>query len=196
VLYNPVYRPSLIKPKWAPPTFLFSGALEERTLVDPYAVTARVWELAEPLVLAGGLELVDVQFRPESGRVVLRLLMDRPAGGVTLEELARVSRELGDVLDAHDAVPGRYHLECSSPGLNRPLVREPHYRRAIGQRVRVQTRELIGERRRFRGTLEAVSSEGITLREGDASSVFVPFPAIERANVEHEFTRPTGPRAA
>ena len=57
------------------------------------AVTRRVWELAEPLVLGAGLELVDVQYRPEGGRLVLRLLIDRPEGGVTIDELARVSRE-------------------------------------------------------------------------------------------------------
>ena len=47
-------------------------------------------------------------------------MIDRLTGGVTIDELARVSREIGDLLDAHDAVPGRYNLECSSPGLNRP----------------------------------------------------------------------------
>src|SRR6185369_11695175 len=113
--------------------------------MDRSAVTQRVWELAEPLALATGLELVDVQYRPESGRIVLRLLLDRPDGRVTLDELTRVSRELGDVLDAHDAVPGRYHLECSSPGVNRPLLREAHFRRARGEheRVRVRTRDPI-----------------------------------------------------
>src|SRR5437762_14340732 len=101
--------------------------------MDRSAVTQRVWELAEPLALGGGVELVDVQYRPEGGRVVLRLLLDRPEGGVTLDELTRVSRELGDLLDAHDAVPGRYQLECSSPGINRPLLREAHFRRVLGR---------------------------------------------------------------
>ena len=100
--------------------------------MDPSAVTRRVWELAEPLALGAGLELVDVQYRPEGGRLVLRLLIDRPDGGVTVDELARISRELGDVLDAHDTVPGRYQLECSSPGVNRPLLREAHFHRALG----------------------------------------------------------------
>ena len=94
--------------------------------MDRSAVTQRVWDLAEPVALARGLELVDVQFRPEGGRTVLRLLVDRPEGGVTLDALSGLSRELGDLLDVHDAVPGRYHLECSSPGLNRPLLRETH----------------------------------------------------------------------
>jgi ribosome maturation factor RimP len=162
--------------------------------MDRSAVTQRVWELSEPLALAAGLELVDVQFRPEAGRTVLRLLIDRPEGGVTLDELARVSRELGDVLDAHDAVPGRYNLECSSPGLNRPLVREAHFRRAVGRRVRVRTRELLGDRRQFRGVLEDVTAEGVRVVDAGVAT-FVPFDAIDKANVEYDFPRPAGPHA-
>ncbi|MFN8545871.1 MAG: ribosome maturation factor RimP [Candidatus Binatia bacterium] len=163
--------------------------------MDRSAVTQRVWELAEPLALARGLELWDVQFRPEGGRVVVRVLLDRSEGGVTLDDLTRVSRELGDVLDAHEAVPGRYHLECSSPGLDRPLVRESHFRRAVGQRVSVRSREPIAGRRGFHGTLEAVTDRGITLRDPDVGAVDVDFAAIEKANMEFEFARPAGPSA-
>ena len=161
--------------------------------MDRSVVTQRVCELAEPVAMAMGLELVDVQYRPEAGRVVLRLLIDRPEGGVTLDQLARVSRELGDVLDAHDAVPGRYQLECSSPGVNRPLLREPHFRRAIGQRVRVQTRAPIAGRRNFRGTLEAVTPEAVTLHDAGQEPVVIALGDIEKANVDFDFGRPAGP---
>ena len=161
--------------------------------MDRSAVTQRVWDLAEPLALAAGLELVDVQYRPEAGRTVLRLLIDRPAGGVTLDELARVSRELADVLDVHDTVPGRYHLECSSPGVNRPLVRPPHFERAVGARVRVQTRAPIDGRRRFRGQLVAARPDGITVADADVGPVSIPLTEVEKANIEHDFSRPAGP---
>src|SRR5437870_3953599 len=161
--------------------------------MQPSAVAQRVWELAEPLALALGLELVDVQYRPEAGRMMLRLLVDRPAGGITLDELARVSRELSDLLDAHDAVPGRFYLECSSPGVNRPLLREAHFRRALGERVRVQTRAPIGARRHFRGTLEAVTAEEITLHDPDAGRVAVPLAASDKPRVDYDFSRPAGP---
>jgi ribosome maturation factor RimP len=164
--------------------------------MDSSAVTQRIWELAEPVALAAGLELVDVQYRPEGGRLVLRLLLDRPDGGVTLDEITRTARELGDVLDAHDPVPGRYHLECSSPGLNRPLVREAHYARAVGKQVRVRTREPLNARRQFRGRLASVSPDGVTVVEQGDVSAFIPFAAIERANVEYEFPRPGGPARA
>jgi ribosome maturation factor RimP len=163
--------------------------------MDRSAVTQRVWELAEPVTLAAGLELVDVQYRPEGGRVVLRLLIDRPGGGVTLDELAAVSRELGDLLDGHDAVPGRYQLECSSPGLNRPLLREAHFHRALGLRVRVRTHDLLGDRRQFRGTVEEVTPDGVRIADPDAATVFIPFAAIDRANVDYEFARPARARA-
>ncbi len=160
--------------------------------MDRSAVAQRVWELAEPLALAAGLEVVDVQYRPEGGRQVLRLLIDRPEGGVTLDQLSAVSRELGDVLDAHDAVPGRYQLECSSPGVNRPLVRPAHWARAVGQRVRVRTRTPIDGRRQFHGTLDAATDDSAVVQDPDAGRVEIPLADVEKANTECDFSRPTG----
>jgi len=161
--------------------------------MDRATVTRRVWELSEPVVSAAGLELVDVQYRPEGGRLVLRLLIDRTGGRVTLDELARVSRELGDVLDAHDAVTGRYHLECSSPGVDRPLVRPEHFRRAIGQRVHVRTHEALAGRRQFHGVLDAVADDAITVRDPDAGVVSIGLASIDRARIQFEFPRPARP---
>ncbi len=158
--------------------------------MDWTAVAQRVWALAEPVVVTAGLELVDVQCRPEGGRTIVRLLIDRPAGGVTVDELARISRELGHLFDAHDAVPGRYNLECSSPGLNRPLIKPDHFRRAIGQRVYVRVRTPVDGRRQFRGTLAEVADDGVTIEDPDAGRVGLPFAELERANVEYDFSRP------
>src|SRR5882724_1531009 len=101
-------------------------------------VAERVWEIAEPLVVQEGLEIVDVEFRRENRGMILRLFLDRE-GGVGLDDLTRVSRQLGDLLDVHDTVPGRYLLECSSPGIDRRLRRPDHFRRYIGKAVRVRT---------------------------------------------------------
>jgi ribosome maturation factor RimP len=158
--------------------------------MDRAAITQRIWGLAEPVVVTAGLELVDVQYRPEGGRAVLRLLIDRPTGGVTIDELARISRELGHLLDAHDAVPGRYNLECSSPGLNRPLVKPEHFRRAAGQRVYVKMRNPIAGRRQFRGVLADTAADAATIDDPDAGRVVLPLADVERANIEHDFTRP------
>jgi len=161
--------------------------------MDRATVTRRVWELSEPVASAAGLELIDVQYRPEGGRLILRVLIDRPEGGVTLDELARVSRELGDVLDAHDAVSGRYHLECSSPGVNRPLVRPEHFRRAVGERVHVRIHEPIAGRRQFHGVLEAATDDTVTVHDPDAGVVSLALGSIERASIQFDFPRPARP---
>jgi len=158
--------------------------------MDWSAVAQRVWELAEPVVVTAGLELVDVQYRPEGGRAVLRLLIDRPSGGVTIDELARVSREVGHLLDAHDAVPGRYHLECSSPGLNRPLIKPEHFRRAVGQRVSVRMRGPVQGRRQFKGVLTGVDGATAVVDDPDAGQVALAFADVERAHIEYDFSRP------
>ena len=147
-------------------------------------VAERVWEIAEPLVTHEGLEMVDVEFRRENRGLVLRLFLDRE-GGVSLDDLSRVSRQLGDVLDAHDAVPGTYTLEVSSPGINRRLRRPDHFRRYIGRRVRVRTVMPRDDRRVFVGLLHAVESDGIVMSLPDGNHV-IPFTEIAQANYEAE----------
>ncbi len=154
--------------------------------IDPK--TARVWEIAEPIALELGLELVDVEHRREGRGAVLRLLIDKPGGGVTLEELTAVSRQVSDVLDVReDAVPGAYTLEVSSPGVNRPLTRPSHFPAFVGKRVHVKTRTAIGDRHSFRGVLAAAGPDRITVMSDDRESHEIPFDAIARANYQHEF---------
>ena len=147
-------------------------------------VAERVWEIAEPLVTHEGLEMVDVEYRRESRGMVLRLYLDR-VGGVSLDDLTRVSQQLGDVLDAHDAVPGSYILEVSSPGINRRLRRPDHFRRYLGKRVRVRTTVPVNGRRDFVGNLESVDADGIVL-EAAGSTHPIRFVEIGRANYEPE----------
>ena len=146
----------------------------------------RVWQVAEPLITDQGMEIVDIDYRREGRGHVLRFYLDREVGGVTVEELAKLSRRLGDVVDVHDLVPSRYTLEVSSPGINRRLRQPAHFRRYIGKRVRVRTLELRDGRRSFVGTLRAVEDRGIVIEAGEAD-LFVPFDDIAQANYEHEF---------
>ena len=147
-------------------------------------VAERVWEIAEPLVVHEGLEMVDVEFCRESRGMVLRLYLDR-TGGISLDDLTRVSRQLGDVLDAHDAVPGSYMLEVSSPGINRRLRRPDHFRRYLGKKVRVRTALPVDGRRDFVGVLQSVDADGILLEAGGLSHA-IRFAEIGRANYEPE----------
>lgn len=155
---------------------------------------AGVWEVVEPVALAAGLELVDIEHRRERRGTVLRLLLDEP-GGVSLDALSAVSRQVSDVLDVReDLVSGPYTLEVSSPGVNRPLTRPAHFEAFVGKRVHVRTRTAVGERHSFRGVLEAVSDSGVVVRCEDRQEHSIPFANIARANYEHEFSPPVGGR--
>lgn len=148
------------------------------------SVVQQVWHLAEPLVSQEGMEIVDVEFRRENHGMVLRLYIDRD-GGVNLDALSRVSRQLGDVLDANEAVPGKYTLEVSSPGIYRRLRRPDHFARYIGKRVRIRAVAPLEGRRSFLGTLIAVDSEAVDVAEA-GGTYRIRFADIAQANYEPE----------
>jgi ribosome maturation factor RimP len=150
------------------------------------SVVKRVWEVTEPLITHEGLEIVDIDYQLEGRGMMLRFYLDRGEGGVTLDDLAPLSRRIGDVLDVHDVVPGRYVLEVSSPGINRRLRRPDHFRRYIGQRVRVRTVVPLAGRKSFVGDLQSVAADGIVVATG-ADTQFIQFDDIARANYEHRF---------
>jgi ribosome maturation factor RimP len=154
-------------------------------------IIRHVTALVSPLVEEEGIELWGVDFRSEAGRWVLRLTLDR-VGGISLDELTRVHRQLGDLLDAHDPVPWRYTLEISSPGINRPLLRPSHYQRYLGKRVRIQTRQVQHGRRVFVGTLDEVGETQVGLIDGDVGKVWIAWDDILKATTEHEFPVPGG----
>ncbi len=135
------------------------------------------------------MEIVDIDYRREGRGMMLRFYLDRPEGGVTLDDLAPMSRVLGDVIEAHDVVPGRYVLEVSSPGINRRLRRPKHFREFVGKRIRVRTVEQQDGRRSFLGSLSTVGEDGIEL-EVDDGLRFFRFEEIAQANYEHEFGGP------
>ena len=149
----------------------------------------RVWQLAAPLAANEGLEIVDIELKPEGGRGgrVLRVYMDKE-GGPSLEELSRVSRGLSGLLDEHDdVVDGAYTLEVSSPGINRPLKRPEDFSRFVGKQIRVRTRDMINGRRAFLGELLEVSAEKIALRQ-DGARWEIPFSQIDKSNYEHDWS--------
>lgn len=145
-----------------------------------------VMDLVEPIASDRGLDLVDVEYQPHGRRSVLRLYLDRP-GGISLDDLAEVSREVSDVLDAHDAVPGQYTLECSSPGINRRLRRPEDFARFCGKSVRVRTSTPVAGSRSFAGLLLSASDDGIEIEDESRGRLAVPLRAIERAYYEHDF---------
>jgi ribosome maturation factor RimP len=132
------------------------------------AVQRRVEEIADSLLRDEGLELVDLEYRREGRRWVLRLFIDKE-GGVTVEDCATVSRELGDILDAKDAVPEAYVLEVSSPGLNRRVRKRKDFSRFAGRKVEVRLTAPQEGRRKIVGRILGVEGEAVVVAAPEAT---------------------------
>jgi ribosome maturation factor RimP len=146
-------------------------------------IVRRVNELIAPLLDARGLELVDTELRrPRRGRSTLRIFLDRP-GGVTLDDLSRVNRIVGELLEVHDLIPESYNLEVSSPGLTRELKKPADYQRYVGRVVRLTTRTPWHGAQVHRGVLQALEDEQVCLQEGGAV-VRIPLQEIARARLD------------
>jgi len=140
-----------------------------------------------------GYELVEVLWGGSGQRPLLKLRIDRqdtvPGSGVTVDECAKVSRALEPWLDAHEALSQRYVLEVSSPGVERPLVRQRDFDRFRGERVAVTGQNvLLGRSTRLEGELlglrdEGTASERVLLRLGGEEEVEVPRSDIRRVNL-------------
>lgn len=151
--------------------------------LEKKGVAARVEELIQPYLLAQGVELVEVQFnQPRRGRATLRLFVDRE-GGITLEEITRVSRVVGELLDVHDLIDSSYTLEVSSPGLTRELKQPRDYERYAGRLVRLTTRGPWAGKQVHRGILKGLANEEVTLTVGD-DMVRIPLAEIAKARLD------------
>lgn len=149
---------------------------------------ARVMELVEPHVARQGFELVGVEFLKGTRHSILRLLVDKPEGGVSLDDLESLSPMIGDLLDVYDPVEGRYTLEMASPGINRPLTRLKDFEAHVGKLVKIRIRQPREGRRNFEGALAAVSTNGIELDDIlSKSRQRFAFDEIKGANYEHKF---------
>jgi len=169
------------------PLFVFWG-IEMPEQSRKQIIEARARQLAEPLVAAQGLELLEVEYLREHDGWVLRLIIDKP-GGVGLDDCAAVSRSVERVIDEEDLVENEYHLEVSSPGLDRPLKKPDHFRRVEGKKVKVKTFGPLGQppRRNFSGLLKGVAEDAVTVEVEGAGAFRIPFKDIAKANLEFEF---------
>ena len=150
------------------------------------AIVDRVRQLVAPLAEAASVDLYDVEHH---GGVV-RVLVDAD-GGIDLDAIARLSRSVSRALDDHDVIPGRYTLEVSSPGLERPLRTPEHFRRVTGSEVRVKTQAAFDGPRRLTGTLEAAGDDGVELRS-DGATFRIAYEQLASARTVFEWG--SGPR--
>lgn len=145
-------------------------------------IIKEVTKLVMPLLEEKGMELVDLQYRHENTGWVLRLFIDKP-GGMTVDDCAGISRELGHHLDVKELIPYNYHLEVSSPGVNRPLKKMDDFKKFTGFSVQITTTTPLENRRNFTGLLKAVNDDSIII-EIDGRDLSIPFPLINKANLK------------
>lgn len=150
---------------------------------------SRILAIAEPIAVERGLEILDIELAGTASNRIVRVLLDGPdeERRVGIEDCQAVSQLLGDALEAYEALSGRYMLEVSSPGVNRPLKRIEHFQRVLGRKVKVRTRLVPGGKSTWLGRLEEVDEAGISLTEESGETMRIAFEDIEKANLEFEF---------
>ncbi|HTR14064.1 MAG TPA: ribosome maturation factor RimP [Roseiarcus sp.] len=131
--------------------------LDEPRLMDDAGPALHIGRIAAPVLKDLGLRLVRVKISAAAGTTV-QVMAERPDGTMTIDDCERASDALSPVFDAEDILTQSYRLEVSSPGIDRPLVRESDFRRAVGHEARFEMAAAIGGRKRFRGRLDGVAA--------------------------------------
>ncbi|MFQ5720495.1 MAG: ribosome maturation factor RimP [Acidobacteriota bacterium] len=134
---------------------------------------------------AVGLELVHAEYRKAGPRWVVRVYVDRE-GGVSLDDCARASEQIGALLDNQDLIPQHYTLEVSSPGLDRPLFSKADYVKLVGRRVHLVSHARIDGARHHRGILGGCADGSVTLEKDDGQSLRIPLERIASGRLEIE----------
>lgn len=145
-------------------------------------IEERVRAVTEEVLQGSPLFLVDLQIRGNKGSRVVEIFVDSDEG-IDVEELARVSREVGFVLDTDEVIAGRYSLNVSSPGVDRPLTLPRQFRKNVGRRMRVRYRSSDGGVQEGEGDLEAVTEDGIALRISPSKQVALAYGEVIEARV-------------
>ena len=143
-------------------------------------------QLLEPAIADLGLELVGIEFSPSAGGSLLRVYIDESVRGVTIEDCERASREISALLDVNDPVAGRYTLEVSSPGLERPLFTPAHFERFASEQVKITVSLPIEGRRRFQGRIDAVDADRVTIDQ-DGKPVAIAHANIAKARLVPDY---------
>lgn len=151
-------------------------------LMKSLEVIDRVRKAVEPVLADAGTEVIDIEYRREPIGMVLRVFIDRPEG-VSLEACSAASGLIDAELDKTEAIKGSYHLEVSSPGVERRLTKPEHFRRFAGSPARVKTGEAIEGRRVFEGRL-GESDDGTFALETDEGIKRFRYSEIARVNLK------------
>lgn len=153
-------------------------------LIREQGTEARVALIAEPSLRGLGFRLVRVKISGQNGCTV-QVMAERPDGTLTIEDCEAISHVLSPALDVEDPIGRAYHLEVSSPGIDRPLVRREDFQRWSGHEAKVETAIPIDGRKRWRGTLLGLEGDAVVIKlaEMGAERALVPLGEIADARL-------------
>jgi len=147
---------------------------EDRSLID----------LLDPVAEAAGYEIVRLRLMGGTQSRRLQVMAERPDGEMNVEDCAKLSRAVSEVLDAADPIKGDYLLEVSSPGVDRPLTRLKDFETFEGYEARLELDRLADGRKRFRGELAGIEGDNVCINlEGEAETALVPFAWVIEAKL-------------
>jgi len=150
-------------------------------LIAKAPMDRRLAAIVEPTIVDMGYELVRLRFMGGK-RPILQIMADTPAGGIEVDDCAKISRAIGATLDVEDPIDGEYALEVSSPGIDRPLTRLKDFEAFEDYEVKLQTAELISGRKNFRGILRGVQ-DGEVLVEISEGTIGLEFEWLTEAKL-------------
>ena len=159
---------------------------EPRLIVET-GLDLRVAEIIEPVIAAMDLRLVRVRMLNQNG-ATLQIMAERNDGTMDVEGCEAVSVAISPVLDVEDPIDREYHLEVSSPGIDRPMVRKSDFTRWQGHIVKCETSIIIDNRKRFRGKILETDADGFTIEReqvasGEEPTVTIPYSALAEAKL-------------
>jgi ribosome maturation factor RimP len=141
--------------------------LTEKRYIRETGLEQRIAHIVEPVANDLGYALVRVKVTQDNG-CTLQIMAEDAHGRFTIADCERLSKDVSPVLDVEDPIDREYHLEVSSPGIDRPLVRARDYRTYIGHEAKVELADALEGRKRFRGEIAAVTDDTVTIRLPDA----------------------------
>ena len=147
------------------------------------ALVTQIYEMVKPIADELNYEIYHVEYVKENGEYYLRIYIEKE-GGIALSDCEALSRRVSDLMDEKDPIPEAYFLEVSSPGLNRTLFTEAHYKRFVGREVMVKLAKAIDGKKSVKGILKEVNEENIIV-EAD-TLISIPKEKIKSANIEGE----------
>jgi ribosome maturation factor RimP len=166
---------------------MIAGELMQQTEHEPRLIVEtgldlRIAEIIEPVLIAMDYRLVRVRMLNQNG-ATLQIMAERNDGTMDVEGCEAVSVAISPVLDVEDPIDREYHLEVSSPGIDRPMVRRSDFTRWLGHLVKLETSIMIDNRKRFRGKITEANDEGFTIERdqvayGEEPRVTIPFSAL------------------